>query len=161
MQWMHKCMVVGAVVSVTACDNRPPTVYVPVDQPATTVEIAISAAEVDVGKPLILHASRTNTGKWQAVKSSALSAEDCWMSQPPPAFEDAVADNVNWQVTPSDHHSFDISPRQDHARVVRFSKPGIYRIQGYSRAWCAGEREFGSNTVTVNVNQPDTDHAGN
>lgn len=107
-------------------------------------------ASVLVNEPLVLHAERT-TGAWVQTESRSLPKDACWIGNPP-GKEAEVADNVFWHVQPESIAEFNAQYRQDRTRLVRFPKPGRYRVTGTSTGYCAPD--FGGDTIEVEVRSP-------
>ncbi len=115
------------------------------------MEISASSRSVPAGEKIVLHARRFNTGEWEAVKRNTLSGDDCWMTQPPPAREDEVADNIRWIVAPQGHARFNVQPRADHTRTVTFSQPGEYILQARTATWCDASSNVRPAEITIQV----------
>jgi hypothetical protein len=150
---MRFCLavVLTALPLFEACTPEPSEVFVP--GPAFHQSIQLTTARGDsatvrVGEPLLLHARRS-TGPWVLTPRRRLAPDACWMRSPPPEVEAEVADNVRWLVEPAGTASFNLGIRADHAREVRFSSAGVYRLTAQSAGWCAPR--FGGDTLTIVV----------
>lgn len=127
----------GLAVALTsgACDNGPALVYVPDGPPNVTVQTRVAVADVEVGAPIVLHATRTSRGRWRQVRRAELSGDTCWLAQPPPAEEPEVADNLQWTAAPATAR-FNVDLREDHTRAVTFAAAGTVVLSATSPVWC-------------------------
>lgn len=140
-----------SMLTVAGCDRLPETVYVPVGALQEEVEISVSSTSVLVSEKIVLHASRHYSGEWEAVKRNTLSGDDCWMTHPPPAREDEVADNIRWIVTPAGSAAFNVQPRPDHTRTLVFAKPGKYVLKARSATWCGAGLKVRPSEIVILV----------
>jgi len=141
-----------ASLSLLACSaddpRRPEHVYVPADDYAVVVTIEVPK-QARVGEWIPLRATR-KSGPWKKVKYASVAPDAHWFVEPPPEFEDEVADNLTWLTDPPQAGRFDVPTMGEamtHERKVRFSKPGTYKIWG-DNAYPTSAK---SNVVTIRV----------
>ena len=103
-----------------------------------------------VGQEILLSASRKNHGGWIEVPRESLSPDDCWMVQPPDPFEEQVAGNVRWILTPPEHARFNLGLREDGKRSLVISEPGSYTLTATSSVWC-GESVASDNLIVLKI----------
>ena len=126
-------------------DPEPGYVYIPADNYAISVEIAVPG-EAKAGEWLPLSAQR-RSGPWKRVKRAEAPPGFVPFEQPPPESESEVADNLHWRTEPAGAR-FDVPlSNPGHTRKVQFDKPGTYQIWA-SNAYPTGAK---SNVVTVRV----------
>jgi hypothetical protein len=102
-----------------------------------TIEITTDlgrAPTLAVGAPLILRARRTS-GPWVEAPLSSVGSS-CWWGAPPPPVEPEVADNIRWISSPEAPARFNVDPRADGTREVRFSEPGTYVLEARGTLTC-------------------------
>lgn len=127
--------------------GTPEVVYTPAKDFQSIVTISASTTLAQVNQPVVLSATRS-TGPIVQAKLASLPIGTCWWPTPPPTYEAEVAANLSWEVEPTDIARFDVS-RYDLKREAVFSKPGIYKIRGYSAVWCPVGTW--SNTIEIKV----------
>ncbi|HEX4998876.1 MAG TPA: hypothetical protein VFY29_11660 [Terriglobia bacterium] len=142
-------VLVAAVVS--SCQSGPRLVYVPASEPEVTLFVAASATDISVGDAVTLHAERRYEGEWKQVEREKLTADQCWMVQPPSATEDEVADNLRWESNPPASAQFNTGFREDHTRQVVFQRPGTYVLNSTSTVWCRPEKRVHGQPITITV----------
>jgi hypothetical protein len=141
------------LVVMIACSPQPEQVFAPAKAFHHTVRATTTQGaepSVRVGEPLTLQATRTS-GPWVQIPRRSVPADGCWVAPPPPAEEPEVADNLHWVVEPDGQAVFDLGLRDDHTRVVRFSRPGRYVLHAVGSMWCSPPT--GSNAITVVVRE--------
>lgn len=148
MRRVAPALTLGALLAVAACDAAPEFVYVPETTPEVTVRISAEAAEVEAGRPLVLHATRSTRGRWRQVRHAELPPEACWTAVPPPAEEPEVADNLRWTATPP-AAKFNVDLREDHTRAVTFAAAGTVVLEASSAVWCGPPVTAAPLTITV------------
>lgn len=112
----------------------PEYVYVPTNDVVSKVVVRADR-EADVGDWVELRATRDTSGHWEKVKWSELAEGVQWYPFVPNGLELEVAANLSWKVEPSENYRFDVASLQDinsMHRKVKFSKPGVYKLQAYS-----------------------------
>lgn len=144
----------------SACDNEPELVYVPVAVPEVELSVRASVAEVAVGEPVVLHAQRRYKAHWRQVRRSSLPPEQCWVAQPPPEREAEVADNLSWKVSVPSAARFNTDLRRDRTREVVFSQAGAFVLQATSAVWCGVPTGTQGNALAIMVRQPGSVPAG-
>jgi len=141
----------GLLATMTGCSDVPPVVFVPGSTFRESLFVASESglrASVAVGEPLILHAERIS-GPWRQISRDSLPAGACWLRSAPPEYEPNVAANVRWEVAPDGSATFNVSPRDDGTRDVRFSEPGQYRVMATSASACGDP--YSGDTILVVV----------
>lgn len=131
-----------------ACQRPPEFVFVPETPPEVTVRISAEASEVQAGRPLVLHATRTTRGRWRQVRLADLPPDACWMAERPPAEEGEVAANLQWKATPP-AATFNVDLREDHTRAVTFAGEGTVVLEASSAVWCGPPVTAAPLTITV------------
>ena len=140
----------SAIIGCTEKEYPPPEfVYIAGESFQETVVLSASTNKVAVGKPIVLHATRSSNG-FVKVKHSTLPQNISWWRREPPAFEEEVADNLRWVVSPRGDAKFNIGFNSDHTREVVFSKPGKYQLVGYSAVWGSSETKS-KNVIEIEV----------
>lgn len=110
--------------------------------------LRVRAAE---GETILLHAERIS-GPWRPMSSDSVPRDGCWLAQVPQEYEPEVATEVRWQALPPGAATFNLAPRDDGARDVRFSAPGEYRVVATSASPCGGS--YSGDTIFVLVTGP-------
>lgn len=142
----------GLLISFSACkDKLPPQVFVTASNYRQHVVASAEPNQVSVGQTVLLRAAR-KSGPFVQVESKTLSARTPWWKSEPPTDEPEVADNLQWEVSPSGFAKFNSDFRADHIREITFSQPGKYILKGFSSSW-DGSRTV-SNELEINVVQP-------
>lgn len=141
----------ASVLGLSACDNRPREVYVPVEEPQVELMVAASTTEASVGEPVMLYAERWNRGEWELVERKDLDAEQCWLRHPPEPYEKEVADNLRWEALPAEGVRFNVGVRSDHARKVIFEEPGRYTLSATSKIWCRPDQREDGEPIRISV----------
>jgi hypothetical protein len=127
----------------------PEYVYIPAEDYSISVEIRVPKTGT-INEWIPLRASR-RSGPWKRVRSSEISAETKWYSAPLPAFEEEVADNLDWSIDPPQLAQLDVTPIfPGHVRAIRFKAPGVYTLQARN----AFPTQAESNVVSIRI---DTD----
>ena len=136
---------VGTIVFI-----RKHTVFVPATDFRHEISIVVPS-EAYVGEWIPLRASR-RIGPWRrTIARRSVNTTDVI----PPAFQEQVAANVRWMVSPERIAEFDVAgiTKSDDAdpwsRSVRFSRPGAFQIRALSRY--ITDAESLPATITVHV----------
>lgn len=132
----------------SGCESTPEVVYVPETAPEVSLTISAEATEVEAGRPLVLHATRSTRGRWRQVHRADLPPDACWMAEPPPAEEAEVAANLQWRATPP-AATFNVDLRQDHTRAVTFAGAGAVVLEATSAVWCGAPVTAAPLTIVV------------
>jgi hypothetical protein len=126
--------------------QAPEYVYIPANDYSISVEIRVPETGT-INQWIPLRASR-KSGPWKRVRSSEVPPETNWYSNPLPAFEQEVADNLDWIVDPPKLAQLDVTPVfPGHVRAIRFKAPGVYRLQAHN----AFPTQAKSNVVTIKI----------
>ncbi len=156
-----KCVVailVFSYIGILGCTDHPPEfVYVPGESVQEEVRISAASTTVKVGESVILHGSRETRGLFR-VEYKSLPEGACWWRSEPLAYESEVADNLRWTVDRTGSATFNVDLRKDHTREVKFSEPGLYRLQASSAVWCPPETW--SNIIAIEVRARQENIAG-
>lgn len=113
-------------------------VYVPGENFYQKVQLTASKYEVKVGEPLRLFVSRETDG-WIEKSKSGVEVDQpgiCWLKSEPPKHESDVSFNINFKVSPSGNHQFDVGMKAVSGRSIMFNSPGKHTIVGRSSLWC-------------------------
>ena len=122
------------------CEQQSPMVYVLDGPQDVTLTASASAARVPVGETVVLHAQRRSVGKWKQIPRDQLTPGQCWLYTLPPEFEEAVADNVEWQVDPENAVRFDTTFRMDHTRLATMMRKGRIALRPLTAVRCEKDR---------------------
>lgn len=134
----------------SSCNSEPRTVFVPETESSSTLSIGVSSARASLSENILLSASRKNYGAWIEVPRTSLSPDACWMVQPPDSFEEQVAGNVRWVLSPPEHGEFNLGLREDGKRTLVISEPGTYSLTATSSVWC-GESVASENLIVLKI----------
>ena len=139
-----------SLVLIAGCYDPPPPekVFVPGPDASTAITISVSTTKATVDEPVVLYASRTNSGFVEIHYADVQPGVQWWRSIPP-GYEEEVAGNLRWIVEPEGKAKFNTNLRKDFTREVRFSEPGTYKILGISAGH--GPEPVSSKTVTIEV----------
>ena len=138
------------LLNLNACGGSGPVTdyaYVPAEGYELRVVVSASS-EAQVGEWVNLRATR-EAGPWKRILRSQLTSESQWLPAPYEP-ETEVAGNLSWEVIPAGVAGFNIPSISDAGRMdrnVRFSKPGTFRLRGYT----AGPTRGWSNWIEVVV----------
>jgi hypothetical protein len=128
------CVVCACLAA--SCNREPRSVFVPENESTSTLNISAGTVRAAPGEEILLSASRKNHGAWVEVRRKGLSPDACWMVQPPDPFEEEVAGNVRWSLTPPGRGKFNLGLRGDGKRTLVISEPGSYMLTATSSVWC-------------------------
>ena len=135
---------------ISSCNPEPQFVFVTETQSSASLNIGASSVSVSQGEEILLSASRENHGSWLEVPRKSLSADDCWMVEPPSPYEEQVAGNVKWILTPAENGTFNLGLRKDGKRSLVISEPGAYELIAISSVWC-GEPVESENRIALEI----------
>lgn len=125
-----------AIAAMLGCEKTPQEVFVPATAQKVKLVVTASTTHLAAGDSAVFSAERWNTGEWKKVSTKELSADQCWMVNPPESFEEEVADNLRWEISPREGVRLNAGFRSDHTREVIFEKPGIYVVRSSSKVPC-------------------------
>ena len=110
-----------------------------------------SATEVKAGETVVLHAKRRSVGKWKQIPRDQLTPGQCWLYTPPPELEEAVADNVEWQVDPENAVRLDTAFRMDHTRIATMMQKGRITLRPRTAVRCEKDRVEEGPAIQIEV----------
>lgn len=140
-----------SLVLLCACEQRPAMVYV-LDAPQKVLlTTSASTKKVEQGGTVTLHVERNTTGTWKQIPRDQLKRDQCWLYQPPPQHEPAVADNVHWVALPDDTVRFNTEYRMDHTRIATMLVKGWVTLTPLSTVRCEKERVIEGPAIQIEV----------
>jgi len=152
MQLMRSVLFVVLISAfVAGCEQQSPMVYVLDGPQDVTLTASASAARVPVGETVVLQVQRRATGKWKQIPRDQLTPGQCWLYTPPPEFEAAVADNVDWEVDPEDAVRLDTAFRMDHTRIATMMQKGRITLRPRTAVRCEKDRVEEGPAIQIEV----------
>ncbi len=117
------------------------------------VKLTASATPTQVkwGETVVLRAQRRAIGKWKQIPRDQLTQGQCWLYTPPPEFEEAVADNVEWDVYPDGSVEFDTTFRMDHTRIATMMRKGRITLRPLTAVRCEKDRVEEGPAIRIEV----------
>lgn len=143
--------VVSFLALVAGCKQQSAMVYVLEGPQDVKLTSSASATKVKVGETVVLHVQRRATGKWKRIPREELTQGQCWLYTPPPAVEEEVADNVDWDVYPDGAVEFEATFRMDHTRFATMRQKGRISLRPLTAVRCEKDRVEQGRAIQIEV----------